>query len=94
MNKILLFNASQDGMVFHVHATEKNEVVVSAERNGQKVCQDLELVDLSGRKTRVPASILIATQTPTLSEAQSAKLESFKRICLKRFTWSTGCIRL
>ena len=94
MNKILLFNACQDETVFHVHATEKNEVVVSAERNGQKVCQDVELVDLFGHKTHVPASVLIAVHAPTLSVAQDAKLESFKRICLKRFSWSTGCLRL
>ncbi|MEE6206639.1 MAG: hypothetical protein VZR95_01115 [Alphaproteobacteria bacterium] len=92
MSKILLLKTSKNGKEYKMYATENSEVVMSVEQDGRKLCQDVELVDLFGQKTHVPTSVLIATHVPTPSQEQSAKVASFKRICLKRFSWSTGCL--
>lgn len=73
-------------------ATEYNYVEMSVSKNGAPVYRDVQLVDAYGRKTRVPATVLIALQTPCPSSDQLRKIAVFNRLCLRRLTWSLGCL--
>lgn len=74
------------------NATENNEVVANVENSAaQMIYKNAQLVDLSGRKTRVPAKIHNALKAQPATEAQVQMLERFKRICVTRLSWSLGC---
>ncbi|MBQ7632734.1 MAG: hypothetical protein IJS88_01295 [Alphaproteobacteria bacterium] len=71
---------------------ERNRVLATVENSaGQITHKDVELVDLSGRLTKVPAAIHNVINTPQSSEFQRQLLRSFKSICVARLRWSLGC---
>lgn len=95
MNKLFVKSVTTRDNVYDVtfHANDKNEVVASVENSaGQMMYKDVDLVDLSGRKTRVPATVhnalaAVSAATP----AQQQKIELFQHICVVRLDWSIGC---
>lgn len=97
MKKIKLFKKSvtnSKNEIFNVtfHATEDCEIVATVENSAAQVThQDVGLVDLSGRRTRLPAKIHMAMQTSQVSDKQKNMLNSFQRICVARLAWSIGC---
>lgn len=96
MNKKMLFKKSvttkTDAYDVTFHANEDNEVVATVENSANQVMyKDAGLVDLSGRKTKVPGAIHNALQAQPATEKQSKMIESFKRICTTRLMWSLGC---
>ena len=98
MNKVFLFRKSvkdrnNDAYEVEFHAGENNEVFASVSKDNQPLYKDVALVDLSGRKTRVPSRVHLALKAqPT--ERHTKMLECFQRICTARLAWSLGCFAL
>lgn len=92
MQKVLLSKITKGNVEYSLYASEENHVLASVDRDGQKVCMDVELVDLFGRKTHVPATVMIALHAERPSEQQKNKIAQFKRICLARLSWCTSCL--
>ncbi|MBR1824986.1 MAG: hypothetical protein IJ770_00165 [Alphaproteobacteria bacterium] len=94
MNKLFVksVNTRNDAYDVTFGANEKNEVLATVENSaGQLMYKDVGLVDLSGRKTRVPATVHNALNTVRPTQEQRLKIESFQRICVARLGWSIGC---
>ncbi|MCQ2735190.1 MAG: hypothetical protein MJ212_04515 [Alphaproteobacteria bacterium] len=98
MKKILLFVLrceAEDGepLRFDFFENDEGTVIADFERyDGTPVFANLELVDLFGKKTHVPACIKEILKLPSISWAQLEKVEAFQRICSARVAWSFGCI--
>ena len=95
MNKLFVKSVTTRDNVYDVtfSANEKNEVMATVENSaGQMTHKDVGLVDLSGRKTHVPATVHNALASGSqLSAEQQQKIDFFKRICTTRLGWSIGC---
>ena len=97
MKKIELFKKSvsnRQNAAYDVtfHATEDNEIVATVENSAAQVThKDVGLVDLSGRRTHLPAKVREALHAPQISAVQKRMLESFQRVCVARLAWSIGC---
>jgi hypothetical protein len=97
MKKIELFkksviNSQNEAYDVTFHATEDCEIVATVENSAAQIThQDVGLVDLSGRKTRLPVKIHMALHTPQISDKQKKMLDSFQRICVARLAWSIAC---
>ena len=98
MKKKLIFVYSftdENDVPFKLDFYETEEGIVTADLemwNGEQVFADVELVDLFGKKTHVPACIKEILKQPSISLAQLEKVEAFQRICSARVAWSLGCI--
>lgn len=92
MKKVLLFKVNKGDVEYQFYASEDNHVLASIERDGRKVCIDAKPEDLSGKKTHIPATVLIALHTDKPSEQQQNKIALFERICLTRLSWCTSCL--
>ena len=94
MNKLFVKSVTTQNDAYDVtfNANEKNEVVATVENSaGQLIYKDVALLDLFGRKTRVPASVHNALASAQVSTSQVQKLVCFQRICVARLGWSIGC---
>ena len=77
------------------NVNERNEVTANVENSAnQMIHKDAGLVDLSGRKTRVPGAIHNALSSVPATEVQARMIESFKRVCVARLAWSLGCFAI
>ena len=97
MNKLFVKSVTTRNDAYDVafDVNEKNEVVASVENSaGQLMYKDVGLLDLSGNKTKVPATVYNALNSSQPSAAQQRKLDIFKNICVARLGWSIGCFAL
>lgn len=94
MNKLFSRSVTTQNDTYAVtfNVNEKNEVLATVRDHAEQLLyKDVELVDLSGRKTRVPATVhnAIASSQPT--PAQNWVSETFQRVCVARLNRSIGC---
>ena len=100
MNKVFLFQHSvndRNDIPYDVEflAGENNEVSASiSSQDGKPLYKNVGLVDLFGRRTKVPAIIHLALKAQSATEQQKQLLERFQRICIARLAWSLGCCAL
>lgn len=77
------------------NVNEHNEVTANVENSAnQMIHKDAGLVDLSGRKTRVPGAIHNALGSEQPTPAQIQAVDTFKRVCVARLAWSLGCFAI
>ena len=94
MNKLFKQSVTTKNDAYDVtfNVNEHNEVTANVENSAnQMMYKDVGLVDLSGRKTRVPGTIHNALQANPATKQQALMIASFKRICTARLAWSIGC---
>lgn len=94
MNKLFSksVNTQNDAYDVTFCANEKNEVVADVKDSANRMLyKNVELLDLSGRKTRVPASVHNALISANPTPMQNWTVDTFRRVCVARLSRSVGC---
>lgn len=97
MNKLFKQSVTTKNDAYDVtfNVNERNEVTATVENSAAQIMyKDAGLVDLSGRRTRVPGIIHNALGSELPTDAQIHAVNTFKRICVARLSWSLGCFAI